>query len=892
MEGIMKSNISFKAEVEKYSSIFNNSHTPMLVINSENGHIVDGNLAASKYYGYEPEELKKLNIGDINILSKQEISERMGQAKIEGGGYFQFKHRLASGEVRDVEVYSGPIIVMGQSYLLSIVHDVQYKKEMEQKILIQESYFKSLFENSPEAVAILDCEFRIINVNESFERIFQYKIDEIKYQNVTEILCDEKMYDESTYLKDCIHKGAFVRTEIQRRRKDGKLVDISFLGYPVMFNGEQIGVYAIYTDLTKVKEERRSQDRKIQMYITLLRSTIDSIPNVLSVYKPDLKLALLNEAGYKYFNIEDKNIEGLNWCDILKSKLPSVDCYGMKVIDTLKVLSFEQWVSDTNQYLEWHCSPIFDEDGELVLIVERIKDITENKRREEELRNAKTKAEEANRFKTQFVANVAHEIRTPMNGIVGIIDLMDVNQLSNEHKDYFQLLRYSADRLSAIVNDVMDFAKIEAGKIEIRNERFHFAKLIEDVGKYFSVQAKNKSLRFELNIDSGIPNALIGDVDKLNQILFNLLSNAIKFTDQGFIKLEIHGLEKATDAITVKFSVRDTGIGIPKEKLSCIFDDYVQIDSASTRKYGGTGLGLAISKKLVEHMGGSIAVESAFGIGSDFFFVLKFNIVEDQNCQKNNSEAYGKMDEFSILAGKNVLIIEDESVNQKILSELLKKSQCRVVLAANGVKALEQLNKQRFDLIMMDIFMPEMDGLELARIIRRNEKSTGGYTPIIATTAAVMNDERVQYSTVGIDECLPKPFEKENLYATIIKILINSRKKDYSLKPLLEFLDGNQKVLEDIIDEVVSDRYQKEFIGKIEWFINNGDKDGLMKQLHKLKGSLSHFQLDSINNLLVQLKEHGGSLDFESCKLVLAELKNEYLSLREFLFAYNKKIKD
>ncbi len=238
-----------------YDSIFNNTHTPMLIIDSESGEIVDGNPAACSYYGYSRRELLQLNIADINTLNQEELQREMENARKENRKYFRFRHKLSSSEIREVEVYSGPIAVESQSLLFSIIHDIQDKKEMEQKMELQESYFKSLYENSPEAIAILDNEFKIININQSFERIFQYSLDEIKYKNITKVICEEKFYDESTYLKDGIKRGEFVRKETVRRRKDGTLVYVSFLGYPIMSKAEQVGVYVVYSDLTNVKEK-------------------------------------------------------------------------------------------------------------------------------------------------------------------------------------------------------------------------------------------------------------------------------------------------------------------------------------------------------------------------------------------------------------------------------------------------------------------------------------------------------------------------------------------------------------------------------------------------------------------------------------------------------------
>jgi PAS domain S-box-containing protein len=746
--------------MEISSSIFDNSHTPMLIIDSKSGAIRDGNPAASHYYGYAMEELRSLNISDINILSKEEISEQMKHANKVKSMYFVFRHRLASGEIREVEVCSGPIFMEGESLLLSIVHDIQYKKEMEQKINIQESYFQSLFEHSPDAIAILDIEFRFININKSFERIFQYTIDEIKYRNVTEIICDEKMYNESTYFKDSVIRGEFVRKETQRKRKDGRLVDISFLGYPILYNGEQLGIYGVYTD------------------------------------------------------------------------------------------------------------------------------ITENKVYEEELKKAKHKAEEASKFKTQFIANVAHEIRTPMNGIVGIIDLLDDNLLTSEQKEYFDMLRYSVERLSGIISDVMDIAKIEAGKLSIRNVGFNLKRLLYDVGTYFKIQGKKKNLQLILHVDSAIPDYLLGDADKLNQILFNLLSNAIKFTEQGFIELAVIAGNENKEYIEIKFSVSDTGIGIPEEKVNSLFEDFAQLDSASTKKYGGVGLGLAITKRLIELMEGNIDVITEQGKGSTFSFSLKYKIVESKNNKLSN---HGNKDFTDKLSKVKVLMIEDESINQHIIKSLLVKKNCMVTIANNGKDALEILKTQFFDVILMDIFMPEIDGLELTKIIRKKEKAMGVYTPIIAITASVMNEDNKMYDYAGIDGCVAKPFRKEQLYSVIENIL-NKRNKEiiYDLKPLLGTLDGDHDLLRELAHEIASLQYEEEFLGKIEQYILHKDLENLTKQVHKFKGSISHFQIDAINNILIEIKDCCGKKDFDSLHQLLNKLKDEYLELKEFLAAYSQ----
>lgn len=755
----------------RYDSIFNNGHTPMLIIDSDTGEIRECNQAACNYYGYTRDQFLALKITDINTLSRQEVFEEMKKASKEDRKFFRFRHRLSGGGIKEVEVYSGPIHTDSGTLLFSIIHDIEDKKKMELIIRHQQSNFQSLYENSPEAIAMLDNEFKVISVNSSFERIFQYRSEEIRGRNITKVLCEKKSYDESSYIKDCIKRGEFVRKETLRRRKDGKLINVSFLGYPIMSEGEQLGVYGIYSDISSIKEEKLEQEKKIRMYIKQLKA-------------------------------------------------------------------------------------------------------------------AKLRAEEASKFKTQFIASMTHELRTPVNGITGIIELMGETMLSEEQQEYFQLLRYSADRLSSVINDVLDISKIEAGKLELRTVRFNVKQLIDNVARYYKLQAGRKGLELNSLVDPDIPDFLLGDSDKLNQVLFNLLSNAVKFTEAGHIDIEAKMVAKAAHKASINFRISDTGIGIPKEKTGHIFEDFYQLETAKNRKYGGTGLGLSISKKLVNLMGGDIMVESECNKGCTFSFEVEFQSYDTRDDPAINGEADRKAGQ-GVLPALNILVVEDDGVNQKVLKGFLEKSKCNVTMAESGKEALKILEKRSFDVILIDIYMPDMNGYETALRLRKREAVKGGYTPVIAITAAVQEADREEYLRAGIECCIAKPFGRDQLYGAIAGVLRNRHNSAaVCLKSLIERFEGDYVLLDDIIKEVISSKYQKEFFGGIEKYIGENNPEKLCRHVHKFKGSISHFQAEAIDNVLSEIMESCRNQDLSQVEKLSERLKREYIRFKECLTAY------
>jgi len=385
----------------------------------------------------------------------------------------------------------------------------------------------------------------------------------------------------------------------------------------------------------------------------------------------------------------------------------------------------------------------------------------------EELKRKFKETEFTSKVKSQFLANLSHEIRNPLNAIIGLTNTLSKTALSDEQRKFISSISISSDNLMGILNDILDLSKIEANKIEVNMDDFHFKTFINQIIAIYENKAVEKGLQIIFTISADIPEYINTDSKKIKQILSNLIGNAIKFTNQGIIKITVDTFESNIKETLLKFSISDTGIGIKKEDFPKIFQSFTQLDSSTKKAYPGTGLGLSITKNYVELLGGKIAFDSEYGKGTTFYFQIPFNNVENKQTSLNQKE------EEKLILPKEIyiLVAEDDAINRMYLSSFLLSQGWKIDIAKNGLEALEKWEQNKYDIILLDGQMPKMDGFEAAKIIREKEKANNSKTPIIAITGYTINEKNEQFVDAQIDDYVIKPINEADLLNKIAKLV-------------------------------------------------------------------------------------------------------------------------
>ncbi|WP_153557377.1 PAS domain-containing protein [Roseimaritima sediminicola] len=723
------------------------------------------------------------------------------QAVLDAGEVF---HSIEEHNVGDqlsyVEVFKAPMRDPNANTVgVQIMYwDVTEQKQIEAEAQYQKFLLDTLLKHVPDAIYFKDAHSRFIRLSDSLttklgirdisEAIGKSDADFFARQHAQEALTDERQV---------MTTGEPILNKLERETYEGREDTwCSTTKLPLRDrNGTIIGTFGISRDVT----EQKKAELELARERDLLRTIINQLPNMIFVKDRVGRFVTANEALLKLMGLESVD-QIIGKTDYDFSPLEKVCEY---VTDDQIVMRTGQPLLDQEESIITHDGreiwslttkvPLRDSDGSVIGLVCIGHDITARKKADQELRAAKEAADAANRAKSDFLANMSHEIRTPMNAVIGMTELLLDTDIDDNQREYLLMVQSSGESLLSIINDILDFSKIEAGKLELDASVFEIRETLGDTMKALAIRAHAKDLELAFRIDPRTPQHVIGDPGRLRQILVNLVGNAIKFTERGEVVVDVRCLEPTENKVRLQVCVRDTGIGIPEDKQNRIFNEFEQVDSSTTRRFGGTGLGLAISSRLIKIMGGNLWMESEVGRGSKFYFTVQLDRIESDPP---------KFADVVVVGGTRVLIVDDNKTNRQILCEMVRNWGMQPTEVDNAEAGLAMLREAQqanapFGLVLSDVQMPDVDGFQFVNWVRKTPAVS--HTPVIMLTSGTRTGDAARRDHLCVADRLMKPVKQSELFDSIVRVLgVTSpeyESSDSETDPLQHYDLGSLRIL-------------------------------------------------------------------------------------------------
>ena len=1022
--------------------------TPNLVtIATADGRMIYANRSGRLMLGFsEAEDITRFTFADLFPAEVQAVIEDPACPEFASGEVWKGQSTFVRQDGSELQVDLAVIPLRNAQgaveYWGVVSRDITEQKRAETALQESEARIRATFDAAMDCIITIDQDGRIIEFNRAAEKTFGYTHDEVMGTVLDELLypmssqerCRDNLERYSLHREEGSLLGK--RVEVNTRRKNGEEFIAEMAMQPVKLDGS-----IVFTVFLRNVTKRRQAEEKLDQERYLLHTLMENLPD--SIYFKNLESRFMRVSrglaqkfgmdepsqavGKTDFDFFTEEHARRAWNDEQRLMSTGEPVLGQEEMETWPD-GHHTWASSTKL-------PLRDKDGHVVGTFGISRDITSQKRAEEALRIAKEAAEAASRAKSDFLANMSHEIRTPMNAVIGMTELVLDTQLTHDQRDYLRMVLESADSLLMIINDVLDFSKIEAGKLDLEEILFDLHESVGDTMKSLAVRAHKKGLELTHDVPADVPVGVVGDPNRLRQIIVNLVGNAIKFTDKGEVVLSVHTESQTDNEVVLHFAVSDTGIGIPPEKQHDIFKAFEQADTSTTRRFGGTGLGLTISCRLVELMGGKLWVESEPGKGSTFHFTAGFErssepvaesptrserasliglrvLVVDDNatnrrileeillnwkmeptvvasapaamkamqaasdadtpfalvltdgnmpdvdgfdlvrqikqanllkgaiimmlssadrsgdiarCEKigiaayltkpiKQSELYDAIaaaiglsrsatdvvvpDRYHDIRPMRILLAEDSLVNQKLGMGLLEKQGHTVVIANNGREAVAAVEAQEFDVVLMDVQMPEMDGLEATVLIREREKATNRHVPIVAMTAHAMKGDRERGLSAGMDGYLVKPIRARQVYDAL-RSIVTGRKPpedapsqsvldehvfDWSLA--LRNVNNDSALLKDVVEAFLDECPR--LMQQLREAIESSNSKVVQRTAHTMRGALRTFGGESAADYATRLEGMGRSGALDDAEISLALLEREIAALMPVLTGFLK----